>query len=293
MVENLSVNPKILNRCENAYINVTIANRGKLNESNVTLVIYDCARRHIEDLSLNERYCGFSTIAVERENATAMRLYLDLAIEGGEVCIYDSKGREIECYNHSFHGWTPWILGNKSVVKTIREDAYAKVSKVYYLEESSEIFTTSIPKLDINETVNISANWTASSCGERFIIAIIDPENSVPEYNESNNNLAQFITVQTADLKVCNISFRWLNGSQISEKEIIKHGDNLTITANVTNIGVENASEFYIQFLVDDIPIKNETIPGLAKGSIISVNANWTAIVGEHVIKVEADYEDK
>ncbi|RJS69455.1 hypothetical protein CW714_08610, partial [Methanophagales archaeon] len=404
--EKFNITPETLVKGDNATINVTIANRGRLNTTrNFNLTIYDWAERHIEDVSSNETYCGFETIEIERANATAMRLYLDLAIEeltdpeieveeGGEVCVNDGKGMKIKCYNHSFHGWTPWILGNKSVVKTIRRttiskylfcwdnvpgneserliiyltddlglewaenaeivktddniriftdnnsanltldvrngtvileingsivednslivkersgarkiyttetcdtDVYAKVCKVYSLTQSGIINTTT-HDLAMNENASIPpVEWTAPTVGERLIAATIDPEDVVMEYNESNNLMAENISVQTADLEVSNLTL-WFNGSVIADDDTmtkIIHGDNLTITANVTNIGVEKVNKsFNVRFLVDDFPLKTVKIRELAKGSSRSLNASWTAIVGKHVIKVEADYEN-
>jgi len=299
VVEHLDVNPETFKRGENALINVTIANRGEVNATDFNLTIYDCAERHIEDVSSDEMYCGFPAIPIKREDATAMRLYLDLEIEGGKVCVYDSKGTEIECYYDNFHGWTPWIVDNCSVVNTTKNGthyAYAKVSRIYYIERSGDIYTETIPKLDINETVNFSIKWTPLAGGERFISAIADPENNILEYDEMNNihTYAKSISVQTADLIISSLSLRWVNGTSIVENGTIKHGDNVTIVANVRNRGVKNATEsFNVSFFVDDVPIKNEVIPGLAKGTPILLKANWSAIVGEHVIKVEADYGDR
>ena len=401
-VTNLSFDPvELPEEGDIVNITVTIANCGDKNVTNVTLTVYDWADRHIENVA----FSGFPSIEVKRGTATAMRLYLDLEIEelldpgiekeeGGEVCIYDSTGRELKCYNHSFHGWTPWILDNNITVKTIKETkinrylfcwdnvpgneserllrfltdeleldwaenaeinktddgrtiqicaenhsanltldvqnetatlelndggtfsfvvkeenkiykreswntgVYASVSKVYYLNQSGEINTATIQKvIERNKTANITVNWTASPVGERLIAAIIDPGDNIPEYNELNNTFARYISVRTADLFVSNLSL-WLNGTKVNNNTIeIKHGDIVNITANITNIGVENASRFNVSFLVDDVPLNttfNSTCLNLTpKKSINNASAIWTAAVGTHVIKVEADYENE
>ncbi|MCW7073978.1 MAG: DUF3344 domain-containing protein, partial [Methanophagales archaeon] len=401
MFENLSIEPGTLKKDDKAIINVTIANRGGLNASDFNLTLYEWAERHIDNVMDNEQYKGFPEILIERANATAMRLYLDLEIEeyhdpeieivrGGEVCIKDGKGEVIRCYNHSFHGWTPWILDNKSVVETIKRmtinrylfcwdnvpgsenesllrflteeevdwaenatinktddnrtiqiyaennsanltldvqnetatleiggdiilslivkeengkpkiykretqdiDIDTKVSKIYYFTQTHIIDTTT-RNLTINETANIPVEWTFQRDGEQFIVAKIDPEEVIMEYNEMNNTFKQYMPVQTADLEVTNLSLTWLNGTEVRENDTVRDNDTVGISANVTNVGIEEASNFSVYFLVDDIPIKNETISGLANGSPILVNANWTAEVGKHVIKVEADYENK
>jgi len=402
---NITPESETLVKGDNAIINVTIANRGRLiTTRDFNLTIYEWAERHIDNVASNESYSGFPRIEIERANATAMRLYLDLekeeplldpeietVVREGEICIKDGKGEVIRCYNHSFHGWTPWIMDNKSVVETIKRmtinrylfcwdnvpgsenasliqfltdegvdwaenatinktddsrtiqiyagnnsanltldvqnetvifeingtmvedislivedenkiykpetrdiDINTKVSKVYYFTQTHIIYTsTTTRNFTINETANITVEWTVPTDGEQFIVAKIDPEDVIREYNEANNTFKQQVPVQAADLEVTNLSLRWLNGTKVRENDIVIDNDTVRISANVTNVGIEEASDFSVYFLVDDIPIKNETISGLANGSSILVNANWTAEVGKHVIKVEADYDDK
>ncbi|PXF52813.1 MAG: hypothetical protein C4B56_04580 [Candidatus Methanophagaceae archaeon] len=404
---NITPEPETLVKGDNAIINVTIANRGRLNTTrDFNLTIYEWAERHIDNVASNESYSGFPRIEIERANATAMRLYLDLekeeplldpeietVVRGGEVCIKDGKGEVIRCYNHSFHGWTPWIMDNKSVVETIKRmtinrylfcwdnvsgsenasliqfltdegvdwaenatinktddsrtiqiyagnnsanltldvqnetvifeingtmvedislivkeengnlriykpeyrdtDIDTKVSKVYYFTQSRIINTnTTTRNFAINKTANITVEWTVPTDGEQFIVAKIDPEDVIMEYNEANNTFKQHVPVQAADLEVTNLSLT-CNGTEIGENDTVRDNDTVRISANVTNVGIEEASDFSVYFLVDDIPIKNETILRLANGSSTLVNANWTAEVGKHVIKVEADYDDK
>ena len=287
MVTNISFDPELPEEGDIVNITVTIANYGDKNATDVTLSVYDWADRHIKNVAGLEEYCGFPKIEVKRENATAMRLYLDLDIEGGEVCIQNSTGEQIKCHTDSFHGWTPWMLKNNITVVT-NGDAYAKVSKIYYLEKSSGIDSATY-NLTINESSNIPVNWTAFPVGERLITAIIDPDTdiNIPEYDESNNTLTSCMSVQTADLIVSNLALQF-NDTKL------KHGDVVTITANVTNAGVDNATNFDVRFFVDDILIENYSGEDLMVGELPRpFVAIWPAIVGKHVIKVEADHENK
>ncbi|MCK4527955.1 DUF3344 domain-containing protein, partial [candidate division WOR-3 bacterium] len=298
-VTDISFDPERPEKGKTVKINVTIANYGDKNATDVTLAIYDWADRHIENVAGQEGYSG-PWIEVKRENATAMRLYLDLEIEGGEVCAYDSMGTEIECKNNSFHGWTPWVLGNNITV-VANGDARAKVSKVYHLEESGVIDRRTISEeLVINEPKTITVEWTASMVclGERLIAAIIDPgknitdSGNITEYNELNNTKAEYISVQTTDLAIEDINLIWLNGTQIKENDIIRDNDTVRIIANITNIG-ENASNFSVRILVDDDELLNKTEKLLKPENLTNVSAEWTAEVGTHVIKVEVDYNNK
>jgi subtilase family serine protease len=196
LVERIEINPESPLRGETASINVTMRNNGDADANNLTLKIYDWAERHIEDV--DER-CGVGCkqMVITRADATAMRLYLDLEVEKdrGEVCIKDnSSGREIVCYDENFHGWTPWVLSNSTAV--VPDSACARVSKVYHIA-SSGVINTSTHDIKVNKTKNITIDWNASTVGERFIVAIVDPDDCIIESNESNNRLVEFTSVQT------------------------------------------------------------------------------------------------
>ena len=215
------------------------------------------------------------------ENNSA-NLTIDVQSETAELEICDGRTLDLKVKEEN---------GKLNIYKCESGDVYvhAKVSKVYYLAESAIIDTTS-HDLAINETADISVEWPASTVGERLIAAIIDTEDVIIEYNEFNNVLTKHIAVQTADIEVSSISLRWPGGIEIGDDDTIRDNSTVQISATVTNIGIEEANNFDVQILVDDIPIANETIPELASGSTIPVVANWTAVVGKHVIKVEADY---
>jgi len=293
VLESLDLHPANPDRGEAVSINVTIANDGMRGASNVTLEICDWSERHIEDTD-EQSGPGHEELTIKRENATAMRLYLDLWVEDEcRVCINDSGGKEIIGYHDDFHGWTPWLLDNNiTVVVTNTETsrASARVSKVYHL--SGGTIDASTHNLGVGEEKSVAVNWNPSGVGERLIAATLDPDDHIAEYNESDNRLTRFISVQTADLAVSNLSF-WQNGVEIGENDMIRHGDMITMTADIANTGVEDAGDFNARFLIDNIPIKEEPIPDLATGSSISRSANWSATVGDHLIKVEVDFGNR
>jgi subtilase family serine protease len=293
-VESLNIHPVNPARDETVNIEVTIANYGEVDAGNVTLAIYDWAERHIEDIS-EQSGVGRDRIEITRSDASAMKLYLDLEVENGcKVCVNDSSGNGIVCYHENFYGWTPWVLDNSATIMVMNDGtdvAYAEVSKIYYLESSS-IIDTSRHDLGVNVTKKIAVNWTPPTVGERLVAAIIDPEDRITEHNKSNNMLTELVQVQTADLLVSNFSLAWHNGTEIGENEIVKDGDDVRISANVINIGVEDAGSFGVRFLVDDLLITNEVIGGLVPGESICVSLDWSAIVGNRLIKVEADYKN-
>ncbi len=299
-ITNITFEPepdkKEINESVNMNISVGVANYGDKNATNVSLVVYDCANRHIENTDsrvYGSLHPGQDKAQIKRENATAMRLYLDTDIDMGKVSIRNGSSNQIEViggsgvifkdelsYYENFHGWTPWIIGNDVTIEAMG-NASARVSKVYYLEPSEDA-TNTIYNLSVNRTeekiIPIFDNWTAPTVGERLIVATIDPENKIQEYNELNNTFARYITVNnnTPDLSVKDIGL-WLNGTQIGENDTVRDNDTVRIVANITNIGVNETENFSVRMLIDDDELLNET-------------ANWTATVGKHVLKAEVDY---
>ncbi|MCD6203760.1 MAG: hypothetical protein J7I99_05325, partial [Methanophagales archaeon] len=301
---------------EGVNISIDVANYGDENATNVSLAVYDCANRHIEDNDTSvygSLHPGDKEAPIERENAIAMRLYLDTDIDMGKVVIRNGNSNQIELiggsgvifkdelsYYENFHGWTPWIIGNNVSIEAIG-NASAKVSKVYYLERSNRIFPLGNENKTYNFTINKGkttvihvGNWTASTAGEHIIVATIDPENEIQEYNEFNNTFARYIAVNTTDLAVHDIGLKWLNSTQIGENEIIRDNDTVRIVANVTNTGVASANSFNVRILVDNDEKLNETEDILLEpGNSTELSVEWKAEVGTHVIKVEVDYNNE
>jgi len=231
---------------------------------------------------------GWDPLEITRKDADAIRLYLDLEVEDeSSVHVKDSTGRGIVCYYENFHGWTPWILDNSVTITRTIDTSVLRVGKVYSLASGS-IISTSSHDLLVNDTQDITVIWNTPLVGGRFIAAVIDSDDTIAEHNESDNRLAEFLSVQTADLLVSDLSFS-LNGTEIGESEIIKHGENVNITIDLANIGVDDADDFNVSFFIDHCLIGNETIPNLANGSARLVSADWNAVVGDHLIQVEAD----
>jgi len=315
-ITNILIEPdkEEINENESVNISIGVANYGDDNATNVSLVVYDGAKRHIENSDISvygSLHPGQDRMQIKRANAKAMKLYLDLDIDDGAVCIHDSRGGQIELieggagvifkdelsYYENFHGWTPWIVGSNVRIEAAG-NASGRVSKVYYLEPGEEEINT-IYNLSVNRTeekiIPIFDNWTASTFGERLIVATIDPGNEIQEYNELNNTFARYITVKTKDLAVHDIGLRWLNGTQIGENDTVRDNDTVRIVANITNIGVNETENFSVRMLIDDDELLNETkSTTLMPGNLTNVSADWEEVkVGMHVIKVEVDYNNE
>jgi hypothetical protein len=71
-------------------------------------------------------------------------------------------------------------------------------------------------------------------------------------------------------------------------KAILIDGDKITISANITNIGITGANEFTVRFFLDSQQLGvDHQFLNLQVNDFIIIETPWTAVVGEHTIKVE------
>ncbi|MHC1571503.1 MAG: CARDB domain-containing protein [Methanosarcinales archaeon] len=179
-----------------------------------------------------------------------------------------------------------------AVVANIGQKSASNIT-VRFIDKCREnlfLSTNETISLNISEHRKISVNWNMSEAGEHFISVIIDPENEVPELNESNNELTKSMLVHGADLTVSNLTLT-TNGSTIAQ---IKHGDRVNITAEIANTGVRDAHNISLCFFVDDDQI-NRTKMDLQRGESASISTTWdtmSATPGNHTIMVAADCDN-
>jgi chitodextrinase len=73
----------------------------------------------------------------------------------------------------------------------------------------------------------------------------------------------------------------------ISKSQIVED-DEITITANITNLGPALANEFTVRFYLNDVQIGNDKqFTDLSVNKFVLVEITWKAVKGEHKIKVE------
>ena len=155
--------------------------------------------------------------------------------------------------------------------------------------ENASLITNRTISLNISENRSISVDWNTSIAGPHNISVIIDPENAIPELDESNNESTKFILVQGADLTVSNLTLT-INGSDVTQ--IIEHGDRVNVTAEITNVGVRDAHNISVGFFIGVDQI-NKTGIDLSEGGSINISALWDTAprdyIGNHMVRVFVD----
>lgn len=297
-IVNLTIDDS--NPLEGDMVNITaeIANVGD-RPVNASLIIYDSKRvseEYNKYISPN-RYTKKS-VNISGNNATAMRLYLWYKMSyGGNLRLYDNKNRLISSLsldNDTFSGWTEWVVGDSITVELENRGGSADlmISKYDYLTTEDMINST----IQTTNTTNFTVSWNASTAGERNIVAIIYPENSILELNEYNNSKTEFLRVRGADLTVSELQLT-VNGSEINGT--IANGTIVNINATITNIGVKpTAKDFNVSLVCDDIygermEITKKTKQSLYPNNSTNVNATWNATIGDYTITAIADPENR
>ena len=145
------------------------------------------------------------------------------------------------------------------------------------------------PSLIGNDTISVNVNstsfasiiWAAVS-GNHSIRVVTDSGNVILESNETNNEASRAITVKKKpDLT--------LNSSDISFSPTSPtEGDSVNLTTIIHNIGETDANNFTVSFFDGTSLIVNDTI-SVNANSTSSASITWTAVSGDHNIRVVAD----
>jgi len=155
----------------------------------------------------------------------------------------------------------------------------------------SDIF---IPVILARDTGNINTAWDSTGhAGDNDIYVAVDPLNTIAETNEYNNKA--FRTIKTGvsegpDLEVSPADINYAPVDPVT-------GDTVTITANIRNIGTDDASNVLVEFSNGDpnvggtLIIGSQTIPFIAQGDSVIVQITWATagFSGTYQIYVNAD----
>nr|QNO58280.1 hypothetical protein BFNMBJLP_00014 [Methanosarcinales archaeon ANME-1 ERB7] len=297
VLDDLRIEPESPIEGNTASISVTVNNTGGIARA-TNIAFYDCFRKPSDyyiSMFMNPTEYGIKTTSIVRNknDTLAMRLYVKFTSYGEYLHLYDSKGRLMATYNESFRGWTPWIRGNLIEVGLEKPKGSSSSTKVTiynydYLMPEDEIVSRPVV-INTPDARNITINWSASPAGEHCIVAIINPEDAIPEINETNNVQMDFCLVQGPDLIVSDIKL--LNITDGSELNLanISADEHVNISANISNIGVLPAYNFNVSFFIDELCVGTATHVNVAQNESTLVSTCWNTTVGNYNVIVMAD----
>ncbi|MEA3559036.1 MAG: CARDB domain-containing protein, partial [Candidatus Thermoplasmatota archaeon] len=166
--------------------------------------------------------------------------------------------------------------------------------------DGHEVLIGTILVPEIDTTVEVSTHWTPEGAGNHTITVVIDPNQTIIETDETNNEGSHFFTVGEAfgDLTVHDIKFLRGDGEEVSTKRLVE-GDPSTIMVQVANIGEKTMDGARVGATVN-----GTTVPGggavpvgsVPIGEIVNVSISWvppevpdTTLGTEFLIEVAID----
>jgi subtilase family serine protease len=129
---------------------------------------------------------------------------------------------------------------NASVEITNLASCGGSVDLICYLDNTTLINSTVVPFPANNGTVYAEFEWEVCDHGNHTITVIADPKNETSEFDESNNASSRSISIRAPDLVVTNLTF---------DPESPEEGGMVNITADVGNLGNNNASDVTVRFI--------------------------------------------
>jgi subtilase family serine protease len=176
----------------------------------------------------------------------------------------------------------------KAKVENIGTAKAGNVTTRFFVSDTQigEKVTTSINK-NQSATVSVTYAIPASMVGNQTLRVVVDPNNTIAEGNETNNEATKDFTVlpNLPDLSITS-------GDISITPASFKSGDQVTFKATIRNTGVASASNVLARFFLAETQI------GEKNAGTISANSNKSAqlvyqlpgnLTGEQILKVTVD----
>lgn len=173
-----------------------------------------------------------------------------------------------------------------ATVENIGTEAFTDDFYVRFEIDGIYIGSKRVAGMAAGSSVEVAQSWVAYA-GNHTVTAIVDYYNEIMESNESNNELSRVLPeILFSDLTVTALTW--------SPPTDIRHGDTVTFTATVENIGLGITSrDFYVRFEIDGIYIGSKRVVGIEAGSSVEVAQSWVAYAGSHNVTAIVDYSDE
>ncbi|UCC93063.1 MAG: PKD domain-containing protein [Thermoplasmata archaeon] len=166
------------------------------------------------------------------------------------------------------------VLNNGSVV--------AENILVVVISDGVELARTFIDSIPPRGTGVATLTWTAAP-GSQLLRVVVDPDNDIPETDETNNEAVWTLGVTSANLAVFTTDMS-ISPSYPTE------GTDATITVIVNNLAQQPAGPFDVILSVEGEQLKAFTVElGLAGGANVTLEATWTALAGRFEFTVDVD----
>ncbi|HIE32112.1 MAG TPA: hypothetical protein EYP67_07025, partial [Methanosarcinales archaeon] len=234
LVTDLTITPTGLVSGGMANISVGLANAGMI-AADATLMIYDGGAVPYYVESAHDVPDIDQSVKITHPGAEWMKLHFSRieVLGSGYVEIYDRNESLIKRYTytdiaHVADITTPRIPGDMAILRFVAGDPCYGFAIDEYLYFGGVLYNKT-HFCDVGETFDVSTSWNTTLPGPHNITAAIDPDDSLFEEAEGNNNRSIDVIVHGADFRVTSL---------LLKSDSAADGENVLVTANVSNTGV-------------------------------------------------------
>ncbi len=270
-----------------ANISVGLANAGMI-AADATLMICDGGAVPHSIESAHDIPDIDQSIIITHPGAEWIKLHfsrIEVRGSSGSVEIYDRNDDQIARYTYTDVSnvteiTSPYIPGDTVRVRFVAADPCYGFSIDEYLYFRGVIYNET-HSLGVGETFDVSASWNVTPAGPHNITAVIDPDDSVSEEAEGNNDESIDVIVHGADFHISSL----LLGSASAAD-----GNEVPVTATISNTGVLPACcsvSFFEDYNHDPFASVEVT---LDPGDSQEIEAVYHASAGRHIITAYADW---
>ncbi|MGB7532564.1 MAG: CARDB domain-containing protein [Halobacteriota archaeon] len=273
---NISIDP--LHPTVGDFVNVTATIKNNGNETaNSTVWFYAENRTDIRLYVCEGKSKQRDEKIITYPGASKIKIDFKVSGKADYLNIMDKDGEIIDtCTSFGTeHDWsTRWISGDTIKMELYREDA-SKSGTAVAVSHYALFGNQSIKSLDANDNETVTFGWNLTHRAHKRWVMVSDAKKG---YDTET------------DLAVTNI---YLPKVKLGENKMYKvyEGDQVNITANITNLGVINASNFSVEFYNDSSLIGTNKSLSLDAGNSMQVGCptpwNVTTSDSPQTIKVK------
>lgn len=129
-------------------------------------------------------------------------------------------------------------------------------------------------------TANVQVVWTPQTTGSTNILIVVDPENSIAEPNEGNNELSTQVTVNYVDLNITNI---------ILPSGTIAPGKEYGLDVYISNEGDYPSGTIQVILQDNEVVADSESV-SISPGATAKVTLQWTPNgLGDHQLVISVN----
>jgi uncharacterized repeat protein (TIGR01451 family) len=173
---------------------------------------------------------------------------------------------------------------NLTITAFVKNQGNSKteISQVSFYVDGVKIAFQELPSIDSGESSAQVFYWAAEAGIHTFKFTI-DDNNTVIEFNETNNEKETNHATATPDLIIEGMS--WIMSDQMNSNEA-------TFTITIKNIGTGAAGESQVKYSFDSSPADIKKIAAIPAGETVSFSFIAILSTGQHTATIIADYED-